>query len=84
MAILEESSTLRSIFNKVILIVADGLTKELCISAYLVAKRIMVLYRKSGPLFVALYLNKSNVQHRFRGSMVREVCLPDCYPSLYL
>jgi hypothetical protein len=39
-------------------IVADGLTKELCISAYLVAKRIMVLYRKSGPLFVALYLKQ--------------------------
>jgi len=44
--------------NKVILIITDGLTKELCIGAYLFAKQIYSLGKKSGWLFVALYLKQ--------------------------
>lgn len=33
----------------------DGLSKEMCIASYLIAKRIVQLGKKSGWLFVALY-----------------------------
>lgn len=49
-----------SIYKKKILIIAtDGLTKELCIGAYLVAKQVIQLNRRSGPLFTALYLKQA-------------------------
>lgn len=48
------------IYKKIILIIAtDGLTKELCIGAYLVAKQVIQLNRRSGPLFTALYLKQA-------------------------
>ncbi|KAI4347829.1 hypothetical protein L6164_008608 [Bauhinia variegata] len=39
-------------------IITDGLTKELCIGSYLFAKQVAYLGRKSGWLFVALYLKQ--------------------------
>ena len=60
--ILENLGLLVSIYKKRILIIAaDGLTKELCIGAYLVAKQVIQLNlnRRSGPLFTALYLKQA-------------------------
>ena len=46
--VLEDSRLLRSLLNKVILVVTDGLTKELCIGAYLFARAVLKMGRKSG------------------------------------
>lgn len=59
--IFENLALLVSIYKKIILVVADGLTKELCIGAYLVAKQVIYLNNKSGPLFTALYLKQASV-----------------------
>lgn len=45
------------LFSRVKLVMLDGLTKEMCIASYLVAKRIcsfLSVGRLSGWLFVAL------------------------------
>lgn len=62
-----------SIYKKKILIIAtDGLTKELCIGAYLVAKQVIQLNRRSGPLFTALYLKQLlAVSKRMQGSVAQ-------------
>lgn len=44
--------------NKATLVVFDGFTKERCIAAYLFAKQVYRLTRKSGLLFTALYLKQ--------------------------
>lgn len=59
--ILEDLGSLKSTFNKVILVITDGLTKELCVGAHLVAKQVVYLNRKSEPLFTALYLKQAAV-----------------------
>jgi hypothetical protein len=56
--VLEESHTMKSFFNKVILIVTDGLRKEHCIAAHLVCQQVIRMYRRSGALHTALYLNQ--------------------------
>ena len=56
--IMEEYRVMRSYLNKVILIATDGLTKELCIGAYLFASTVVRLGRKSGWLHVALYFKQ--------------------------
>lgn len=56
--ILEDSRIMRSILNKMLLMVLDGLTKETCIAAYLFSKQVLRLVRKSGLLFTALYLKQ--------------------------
>ena len=43
----------------ILIIATGGLTKELCIGAYLVAKQVIQLNRRSGPLFTALYLKQA-------------------------
>ena len=73
--IFENLGLLVSIYQKIILIIAtDGLTKELCIGAYLVAKQVIQLNRRSSPLFTA----KKNkqllaVSKRMQGSVSRTV-----------
>ena len=57
--LLEESHTMKSFFNKVILIVTDGLRKEHCIAAHLVCQQVIRMYRRSGALHTALYLKQS-------------------------
>lgn len=58
--VLEDSRVLRSFLSKVILILTDGLNKEMCIAAYLFAKQVIYLGRKSGYLHLALYLKQCN------------------------
>lgn len=67
--ILEDSQIKRSILNKVLLIVFDGLTKESCIAAYLFSKQVHRLVRRSGMLFTALYLKQcsSSLQIAYGG-----------------
>lgn len=48
------------LFTKSQLVIFDGLTKERCIAAYLFAKQVYRLYRKSGLLFIVLYLKQCN------------------------
>lgn len=36
----------------------DGLTKEMCIASHLIGKRIVMFGKRSGWLFVALYLKQ--------------------------
>lgn len=55
--ILECLPLLKMVLNRVILVVTDGLNKELCVGAHLFAKEVIRLVRKSGFLFTALYLN---------------------------
>ena len=59
--ILEDVGSLKSTLFKVILVITDGLTKELCVGAHIVAKQVVYLNRKSGPLFTALYLKQAAV-----------------------
>ena len=58
--VLEDSRVLRSFLSKVILILTDGLNKEMCIAAYLFAKQVIYLGRKSRYLYLhlALYLKQ--------------------------
>ena len=58
--ILEDLALLVGILKKVQLVVTDGLTKELCIGAHLVAKQVIRLRKKSGPLFVCCSLSKTS------------------------
>lgn len=55
--------------NGILLVVADGLTKESCIALYLYTKEVRRLYTKSGPLFTALYLKQcsSSLQMAYGG-----------------
>lgn len=46
--------------KKVLLIITDGLTTELCIGAYLFSRSVIRIGRKSGWLHCALYLNASD------------------------
>lgn len=66
--------------QRVQLIMLDGLTKEYSIASYLIAKRIIHLGRKSGWLFVSLYLKQcSATLMSFRGSkfpVSRELSVP--------
>lgn len=55
--ILEDLALLVGIFKMVQLVVTDGLTKELCIGAHLVAKQVIRLRKKSGPLFAFSFLS---------------------------
>lgn len=59
--ILEGSRMLIGFLSKIPLIILDGLTKEMSIASYLIGKRIIKLGRKSGWLFVALYLKQCAV-----------------------
>lgn len=59
--ILEGLPLLKMVLNRVILVVTDGLNKELCVGAHLFAKEVIRLVRKSGFLFTALYLLKCAV-----------------------
>ena len=69
---------MRSFLNKMILIVAEGLTKEFCISAYLFTKLVIRLYRKSGALFTAFYLKQcsSSLQQAYGGVKTPHTLLP--------
>lgn len=44
--------------KKVLLIITDGLTKELCFGAYLFSRSVIRIGRKSGWLHCALYLKQ--------------------------
>lgn len=55
-SVLERTRVMVGLFQKVQLIILDGLTKEMSIASYLVAKQIIRLTKQSGYLFTALYL----------------------------
>lgn len=76
--VLEDSRLMRSLLNKVILIATDGLTKELCIGAYLFTRTVMRLGRKSGWLHLALYLKQcsSSLQTAYGGVKLPPTLLP--------
>jgi len=56
--VLSDSRVMRGLLNKVILIIHDGLTKEMCIGAYLFTQEVRRFSKKSGYPFVALYLKQ--------------------------
>lgn len=56
--ILEDSRLLMGLLLKIPLIVSDGLTKEVCLGLHYFAKQVVRLGRKSGWLFVSLYLKQ--------------------------
>lgn len=58
-SILENSKILMGLFTKSQLVIFDGFTKERCIAAYLFAKQVYRLYRKSGFLFYLKQCNSS-------------------------
>lgn len=66
---LERPRMIIALFQKLQLIILDRLNKEFCIASYLMAKQIVRLGRKSGWLFVSLYLKQcSATLQLFRGS----------------
>lgn len=75
---LERPRVLRSILNKVILVLTGGFTKELCIAAYLFSGSVVKLGRKSGWLLVALYLKQaaSSLRTAYGGVKVPPALLP--------
>lgn len=68
------------LFTRVQLIIQDGLTKEVCIASHLMAKRIVALGRKSGYLFVALYLKQCSTTLMMwrggKGPVSRDLSVP--------
>lgn len=54
--VLEDLNMLRAFFLKIVLSVYPGFSKELGIAMFLLAKRIIRMRKKSGALFVCLYL----------------------------
>lgn len=56
--VMEDSRMMRAMFNKIVLIITDGMTKELAIGLYLLARSVVRLCKKSGFLFTALYLKQ--------------------------
>ena len=66
------------IFKRIILVVADGFTKERSIAAHHVAKQVVRLNRKSGPLFTALYLKQCSLslQQAYAGVRNKNSLLP--------
>lgn len=65
---MESLRILSGLIQKIQIILQDRVTKENSIAAYLVAKQIIRLGRKSGWLFVALYLKQcSATLMQFRG-----------------
>ncbi|WRX13024.1 hypothetical protein QQP08_005511 [Theobroma cacao] len=49
---------MRSVLNKVCLIIIDVLTKDLCIGAYLFPRAVSQIGQKSGWLYLSLYLKQ--------------------------
>jgi len=68
------SDSRRGLLTKVMLIIHDGLTKELCIGAYLFSREVIRLRRKSG----ALYLKQcaSSLQKAYGGTKSPPDLLP--------
>lgn len=58
--ILEDSQLLKGFLNKIPLVVSDGLTKDVCLGLHYLAKQVIRMGRKSGWLFVALYLKQAS------------------------
>lgn len=69
---------MRSLFNKVILIGLDCLSKEFCIASYLLIKQIWKWKQKSGWLFTALYLKQcaASLQKAYGGDTYVPELLP--------
>lgn len=76
--VFEDSRIIKSLLNKVILVIADGYTKELCISAHLFTLQVVALVRKSGFQFVAFYLKlcTSSLQQAYGGDPKAPELLP--------
>ncbi|KAI9070792.1 hypothetical protein K1719_047240 [Acacia pycnantha] len=75
--------TMMGFLNRMILVVADGLTKESCIALYLYAKEVRRLYTPSGPLFTALYLKQCSSSLRRRMEEISALRSVWLYLSLY-
>jgi hypothetical protein len=76
--VFEDSRVMRSLLNKVNLIAADGLTKELGIASFLFAKRVFRLAPKSGLRHTALYLKQCSacLQTAYGGELAPKSLLP--------
>lgn len=76
--VLEDSRLLRSYLNKVCLVATDGLTKELCIGAYLFARAVIRIGQKEGWLHAALYCKQcaASLQKAYGGDREPHDLLP--------
>ncbi|KAF9594908.1 hypothetical protein IFM89_035472 [Coptis chinensis] len=76
--ILEDSRVMRGFLNKVSLILFEGLTKERCIAVYLFSKQAWLLGKKSGLLFLAMYLKQCSacLQRAYAGDKAAPSLLP--------
>lgn len=55
-SVFENTRRMKGMLLRALHVVSDGLTSEYCIAAYLFSQKVCHLKRKSGLLFVALYL----------------------------
>ena len=65
----EGTGTIFGLLHKATLLVLDGHTKEICITTFLLAKKVLRMRRKAGLLFTALYLKQcgSSLQKAYGG-----------------
>jgi hypothetical protein len=61
------------LLSKVQLVLLGFLTKESCIAGYLLSKEVLLIWRRSGRLFCALYLKQcsASLQQAYGGSAPR-------------
>lgn len=76
--VLEDPRIMRSILQKVLLVILDKLRKEHCISVYLFCKQVRRLVQKSGMLATCLYLKQcsSSLQIAYGGVKEKHRLLP--------
>ncbi|GMN19136.1 hypothetical protein TIFTF001_045135 [Ficus carica] len=79
----EHTRRLKGLLSRVPLIVSGRLSVEVGLAMTLFVKRVLSMYRKSGPLFTALYLKQCSValQRYYAGNRVDKEMLP-IYVSL--
>lgn len=67
--VLEDTQIMKGYFQKVSFMISSGLTKEMCIAAYLVSRELYRLGKKSGWLFVSYYCKyaSASLQRHYSG-----------------
>ncbi|GKV51974.1 hypothetical protein SLEP1_g58585 [Rubroshorea leprosula] len=65
--VVEDPRMIRFYLKKVCLIIADGLTKGMCIAIYLFARSVVRMGKRSGWLHVALKQFSSSLQKAYGG-----------------
>lgn len=76
--VLENFRLARGLCQKVLWLVMDRQTKEMCIACYLFLREVFRLKKKSGCLFLALYLKQCqfSLKTYYSGSFDRTLSLP--------